>query len=121
MNCRTNASGIFPANYVRQEQGPSPLAQQQAPQQQFGGSGDWKAYPGGGFAGNGPPKHDPYANPVPPVAIAESHATQEGEHGKPGKSDKVQEMGKKFGGKLGNAAIFGAGATIGSNIVNSIF
>jgi len=28
---------------------------------------------------------------------------------------------KKFGSKLGNAAIFGAGATIGSDIVNSIF
>lgn len=28
---------------------------------------------------------------------------------------------RKFGGKLGNAAIFGAGATIGSDIVNSIF
>jgi len=37
---------------------------------------------------------------------------------KPGKG---QEMGKKFGKKLGNAAIFGAGATIGGNIVNSIF
>jgi len=34
---------------------------------------------------------------------------------------KGQEMGKKFGKKLGNAAIFGAGASIGSNIVNSIF
>lgn len=34
---------------------------------------------------------------------------------------KGQEMGKKFGKKLGNAAIFGAGATIGGNIVNSIF
>ncbi|KAF2773786.1 SH3-domain-containing protein, partial [Teratosphaeria nubilosa] len=33
---------------------------------------------------------------------------------------KGQEMGKKFGKKLGNAAIFGAGATIGGNIVNSI-
>lgn len=28
---------------------------------------------------------------------------------------------KKFGSKLGNAAIFGAGATIGSDLVNSIF
>ncbi|SCU95282.1 LADA_0G14708g1_1 [Lachancea dasiensis] len=28
---------------------------------------------------------------------------------------------KKFGGKLGNAAIFGAGATMGSDLVNSIF
>ena len=34
---------------------------------------------------------------------------------------KGQEQGKKFGKKLGNAAIFGAGATIGGNIVNSIF
>lgn len=33
---------------------------------------------------------------------------------------KGQEMGKKFGKKLGNAAIFGAGATIGADIVNSI-
>jgi hypothetical protein len=39
----------------------------------------------------------------------------------PGKPGKGQEMGKKFGKKLGNAAVFGAGATIGSNIVNSIF
>ncbi|KAI9715521.1 MAG: hypothetical protein M1828_000828 [Chrysothrix sp. TS-e1954] len=34
---------------------------------------------------------------------------------------KVGEQGKKFGRKLGNAAIFGAGATIGGDIVNSIF
>ncbi|TKA53917.1 hypothetical protein B0A55_11973 [Friedmanniomyces simplex] len=34
---------------------------------------------------------------------------------------KVQEGGKKFGKKLGNAAIFGAGATIGSQIVSGIF
>lgn len=39
----------------------------------------------------------------------------------PSKAGKGQEMGKKFGKKLGNAAVFGAGATIGSNIVNSIF
>ncbi|KAF2706136.1 SH3-domain-containing protein [Pleomassaria siparia CBS 279.74] len=31
------------------------------------------------------------------------------------------EAGKKFGKKLGNAAVFGAGATIGSKIVNGIF
>lgn len=30
-------------------------------------------------------------------------------------------MGKKFGKKLGNAAVFGAGATLGSKIVNGIF
>ncbi|BCS22320.1 uncharacterized protein APUU_30545A [Aspergillus puulaauensis] len=41
--------------------------------------------------------------------------------GEPGKHGKIEEHGKKFGKKMGNAAIFGAGATIGSNIVNSIF
>jgi len=34
---------------------------------------------------------------------------------------KLEEQGKKFGKKMGNAAIFGAGATLGSNIVNGIF
>lgn len=34
---------------------------------------------------------------------------------------KFEEGGKKFGKKLGNAAVFGAGATIGSKIVNGIF
>lgn len=58
-----------------------------------------------------------------------------------GKGNKVEQHGKKFGKKMGNAgmsliqsleclpcaltscflAIFGAGATMGSNIVNSIF
>lgn len=36
-------------------------------------------------------------------------------------TSKLEEHGKKFGKKMGNAAIFGAGATIGSNIVNGIF
>lgn len=31
------------------------------------------------------------------------------------------EWVKKFGSKLGNAAIFGAGATAGSDLVNSVF
>ena len=39
----------------------------------------------------------------------------------PKKPSKLEEHGKKFGKKMGNAAIFGAGATIGSNIVNGIF
>ena len=39
----------------------------------------------------------------------------------PKKTSKLEENGKKFGKKMGNAAIFGAGATIGSNIVNGIF
>lgn len=38
-----------------------------------------------------------------------------------GEKSKVSENTSKFGKKLGNAAIFGAGATIGSKIVNGIF
>ncbi|KAL4810153.1 SH3 domain-containing protein [Aspergillus unguis] len=47
--------------------------------------------------------------------------SQSGSSTTPGKHGKFEEHGKKFGKKMGNAAIFGAGATIGSNIVNSIF
>lgn len=39
----------------------------------------------------------------------------------PKQPGKGSEMGKKFGKKLGNAAVFGAGATIGGKIVNGIF
>ncbi|EEH48134.1 uncharacterized protein PADG_04218 [Paracoccidioides brasiliensis Pb18] len=38
-----------------------------------------------------------------------------------GRPSKFEENGKKFGKKMGNAAIFGAGATVGSKIVNGIF
>lgn len=49
-----------------------------------------------------------------PLAIAQSSTG-----GRP--PSKLEEHGKKFGKKMGNAAIFGAGATLGSNIVNGIF
>ncbi|RMD42436.1 hypothetical protein DV735_g2703, partial [Chaetothyriales sp. CBS 134920] len=53
-----------------------------------------------------------------PLAVAQ----QTGSSGQPGRTtSKLEEHGKKFGKKMGNAAIFGAGATIGSNIVNGIF
>ena len=39
----------------------------------------------------------------------------------PHRPSKFEEQGKKFGKKMGNAAIFGAGATIGSKVVNGIF
>lgn len=39
----------------------------------------------------------------------------------PAQKSKLEANASKFGKKLGNAAIFGAGATIGSNIVNGIF
>lgn len=60
-----------------------------------------------------------YGNMPLDVAQGSSQGQELGPDGKP--PNKGAEMGKKFGKKLGNATIFGAGATIGSNLVNSIF
>lgn len=54
-----------------------------------------------------------------PLDISQSSSAMTAVEGK--KPSKFEENGKKFGKKMGNAAIFGAGATIGSNIVNGIF
>ncbi|PSR74960.1 SH3 domain-containing protein [Coniella lustricola] len=121
-NERTLAEGIFPKTYVEPTADPNSsynnhnhngymneksngYAPYAAPQQaQYGG------YP------PAPQQQNPYNSAAPPMAIAEQ--PQEGGAASGGKAG---EMGKKFGKKLGNAAIFGAGASIGSNIVNSIF
>ncbi|KAH6874887.1 SH3 domain-containing protein [Thelonectria olida] len=105
-NQRTGLEGIFPRNYVLVEH-ENKKAEPPVAQPQYG-------YP----AQQGPPaQQNPYNSSVPPMAIAGGSGEQQGEH----KDSKVNGMGKKFGKKLGNAAIFGAGATIGGNIVNSIF
>ena len=114
-NLRTGQDGIFPRNYVFVEQETkSPFPQQPMyaqPQQQ-----PLYGYPG---QSQGPPaQQSPYNSSVPPMAMAEGGQPVQGQgqgHGKAG------VYGKKFGKKLGNAAIFGAGASIGGNIVNSIF
>ncbi|GJC97312.1 SH3 domain-containing protein [Colletotrichum higginsianum] len=122
-NLRTGQEGIFPKTYVLVEQdsakgafapppaqpqyAPQPQAQW-APQPQYGTPQPQYAQPQGP-----PPQQNPYNADAPPQAVADQSTG--------GKDGKGAEMGKKFGKKLGNAAIFGAGATIGSNIVNSIF
>ncbi|PHH74182.1 hypothetical protein CDD82_5051 [Ophiocordyceps australis] len=96
-NLRTGQEGIFPRNYVFEEEihKPPPVPV---------------------FAE--PTYNQPPGVYNPPMAIA-----QGGQQSPPneGGDNKVGQYGKKFGKKLGNAAIFGAGASIGSNIVNSIF
>jgi len=115
-NLRTGQEGVFPSNYVQRQMNPSPV-------EYYGNNEKASAYPGG-YPGlvtqqhqqQGPPPpgpSNPYNSSIPPMAVAEQPTD--------GKPSKGQEMGKKFGKKLGNAAIFGAGATIGGNIVNSIF
>ncbi|PHH88685.1 hypothetical protein CDD83_7198 [Cordyceps sp. RAO-2017] len=109
-NLRTGQEGIFPRTYVLEEpdQKAAPQGPYAAPypQPQYG-------YP----APQGPPpQQNPYNSNVPPMAVADG-----GQPAQAGGDSKVGQYGKKFGKKLGNAAIFGAGATIGGNIVNSIF
>lgn len=116
-NLRTGQEGIFPRNYVvveEQDKGPvAPVVQQPVGYQQPQYAAQPGGYPGAGYpgaAGGGYP-----AAPPPGPAYQQQQPEQEGG------GSKMGEHGKKFGKKLGNAAIFGAGATIGSNIVNSIF
>ncbi|KAK9367967.1 SH3 domain-containing protein [Lipomyces kononenkoae] len=108
----TNTEGIFPSSYVRVLGStpavpfPSPYAQQYSPppQQQYMPM-PLQPYP--------VPSPQPYYPPVQPQAEA-SNPEQRHE-------SAFERQGKNIGKKLGNAVIFGAGATIGSDLVNSIF
>ncbi|KAI1374896.1 SH3-domain-containing protein [Hypoxylon crocopeplum] len=108
-NNRTNAEGIFPKNYVEIDN--SEKAGFYAPAQPV------YATPIPAPAGNGaypppPQAQNPYNAHVPPMAVAQ------GGNESPG---KFEQHGKKFGKKLADSAIFGAGATLGGKIVNGIF
>lgn len=112
-NERTGAEGIFPKNYVQIDHGEkagfyAPSAPAQPTYNNNNNNGGYPAPPQG---------QNPYNSQVPPMAVAEGG----GSNGEGGSSGKVGEAGKKIGKKLGNAAIFGAGATLGGNLVNSIF
>lgn len=102
-NERTNLEGIFPRSYVKvlDEKPPTLVGTPQPIPQQTQQNTD------------GPMS---YGNM--PLAVAQGGNGGSGDAKVP---SKAQEQGKKFGKKLGNAAIFGAGASIGGNIVNSIF
>ncbi|KAI0544697.1 SH3 domain-containing protein [Xylaria curta] len=111
-NERTGAEGIFPKNYVQIDH--DEKAGFYAPAQP-----NYASPPPAGYNGAYPPPpqaQNPYNSQVPPMAVA-----QGGGSNQPEGESKVGAAGKKFGKKLGNAAIFGAGATLGGNLVNSIF
>lgn len=112
-NQRTGAEGIFPKNYVEVDRSVNTNGY---PADEKAASGAYPQQPGGYPP---PPGQDnPYNSNVPPMAVAEGSGSQNGQQEGGG---KVNEYGKKIGKKLGNAAIFGAGATLGGNLVNSIF
>jgi LAS seventeen-binding protein 1/2 len=60
--------------------------------------------------------HSDYGNM--PLTMTQSGSSSQPD---PHRPSRLEEHGKKFGKKMGNAAIFGAGATIGSKVVNGIF
>jgi hypothetical protein len=91
-NERTGMEGIFPASYVRKEESKGAVMPAYTP---------------------GPPAPTNYGN----MPLDVSQGAQQ----PPAEPSKMNQNGKKFGKKLGNAAIFGAGASIGGKIVNGIF
>ncbi|KAG6060207.1 hypothetical protein E4U32_003585 [Claviceps aff. humidiphila group G2b] len=115
-NTRTQQEGIFPRSYVFVEQ-----QKEETKSAPFGAAVPSPApygQPQYGYPPQGPPpQQNPYNASVPPMAVAQGGEAPQAQ----GDGNKVNQYGKKFGKKLGNAAIFGAGATIGGNIVNSIF
>jgi len=98
-NLRTGDEGMFPKTYVEveaaDEKAPAPSAYPPPPPQ---------------LQPHGAGQASPYNSSVPPMAVAEGV-----------EQNKSSGYGKKLGKKLGDAAVFGAGATIGGKIVNSIF
>ncbi len=114
-NTRTGKEGIFPKSYVQPESEPTTTSQPNWNDEKKGASTssvDATAPSGGGSYPAPPGRVDPYNSSAPPMSMA---------NGEGGPPSKTEENTKKFGKKLGNAAIFGAGATIGGKIVNSIF
>ncbi|CAK9439120.1 uncharacterized protein LODBEIA_P33440 [Lodderomyces beijingensis] len=134
-------AGVFPSNYVKvisvqefdfaKKDSPSapspahsnsygPPAQFGAPQPQLQQQPSY----GGGYAQFPPPNSGylPPAQPyqpqyqVAPQQLAPVEQQQQQQHSSGGNAAL-----KKYGGRFGEAALFGAGASVGANIVNSIF
>ncbi|KAK9237806.1 SH3 domain-containing protein [Lipomyces kononenkoae] len=107
----TNREGIFPSSYVRiigsspapPVPSPSPYMQQYPPQQQYM-----------------PMPIQPYSAPSPQPYYPPVQQQVDAGNPEQKQESNFERQGKKFGRKLGNAMIFGAGATLGSDIVNSI-
>ncbi|KAI9658202.1 MAG: hypothetical protein M1831_004049 [Alyxoria varia] len=95
----TGQEGIFPRSYVKVEE-KLPPAQSPAP----------VMTPGTSVHGE-----TSYGNA--PLAVSQGNSGPSN----PGPPGKFEQHGKKFGKKMGNATIFGAGATLGGKMVNSIF
>ncbi|CUS07908.1 unnamed protein product [Tuber aestivum] len=95
--------GLFPSSYVKETRVLAAGGKEKAPLPNLPPRATSSGYGPGG-------------NMMTDVAHGNSGQQQQEERG-----GVVGKNGEKFGKKLGNAAIFGAGATIGTRIVNGIF
>lgn len=138
-----HTEGVFPSNYVqgisyqeynganssgneKADYGPNekadygPSAPYQYPTPSNSSNQSVPSYSQPDYSQFPPPSTNYYQNQNQPQPQPQQYQNQQGqtivEH-----NGANQGHMRKFGGKLGNAAIFGAGATIGSDIVNSIF
>ncbi|KAK6463072.1 hypothetical protein DFJ63DRAFT_103256 [Scheffersomyces coipomensis] len=113
-------TGVFPSNYVTiiseqeynsnndvRNAAPVPSPQPLSQQPSYGGYAQYPPQPTNYY----PPQQ--YQQPPTPEQSQQQPQPQPQHH--------TSDQFKKFGSKLGNAAIFGAGATIGSDLINSIF
>lgn len=110
--------GIFPSNYVKPAYSgsdrPSVPPPPQYEQRSDAGSKQQSApYP--------PPSTNYYQQQPQQQQQQPQQQPQQQQQQQPQQEHHHGGHLKKFGSKLGNAAIFGAGATMGSDLVNSIF
>lgn len=125
-DANSQQEGVFPANYVRLIETPSQHSRDNPatnnnyypPPQQQQYSGNNNYYPPQQQQQFPPPSTNYYTPPPQQVQVQQQPVQAVAQ---PQSHSAVSDGAKKFGSKLGNAAIFGAGASIGSNIVNSIF
>jgi LAS seventeen-binding protein 1/2 len=108
---QTGREGIFPSNYVRVIEG----EKQRAPVPVPYGAGPISPVPSNPYYP--PPSTNYYQNQGPSQPMQQEPVVVEAQ---PQQQHHTSDAFKKFGSKLGNAAIFGAGATLGGDLVNSI-
>lgn len=141
--------GVFPSNYVSEInradfEGSNRIAAPVPEKQEYGRPGLYspeqqvqtynqlqyqpQPYQQQGYSSNyGPSQSSPSPFPPPSTNYYQQAPIDGQQIQQQNTQNSLQQAGqnhphlKKFGSKLGNAAIFGAGATIGSDIVNSIF
>ncbi|KAL7663786.1 SH3 domain-containing protein [[Candida] zeylanoides] len=134
-----DAVGVFPANYVlviseqeyeRSRTAPAPPFDEKAAPPQYDQKSQQQSYSPTSYQPSPQQQPPPMAqySPYPPPAANYYPPQQQPQPQQPQQyvvEGQPQQQGhphlRKFGGKLGNAAIFGAGATLGSDLVNSIF